>query len=135
MFKPLWREVRILFYRWARHDLRYKPGDPGVSEVIIALNDLYGQRPRPMLRNRCAKAPGECMGDAACADYDCPGHPWQRIHLADGGHHVHGEVSVRTHARPEQQDPRPLLGIIGAAAVALGCAAAIALGCPICLPF
>lgn len=133
MIAALWREARILFYRWARHDLRYKPGDPGVSEVIIALNDLYGQRPRPMLRNRCAKAPGECMGDAACADYDCPGHPWQKIHFTDGGHHVHGEFSVRIHVQ-QPQDNRVLLGILGSLVVVLGVAAAIAVGCPICIP-
>lgn len=136
-FTPLWREIRIVWFRWARHDLRHKPGDPGVSEVIVALNDLYRQRPRPMLRNRCAQMPGMCMHDAACADYDCSGHPWQQIHMhtRDGGHSVSGSVSIKVHARPEQQDTRPLLGILGAVAVALGCAAAMAIGCPICIPF
>jgi hypothetical protein len=132
---PLWREARILYYRWARHDLRGKPSDPGVPEVVVALNDLYAQRPRPMLRQRCADMPGACMRDAACADYECPGHPWQQLHLGDGGHRVDGGQSVRVYARPEPPENRVLLALVGSLAVALGCAAAIALGCPVCLLF
>lgn len=136
MLTPIWREIRILYYRWARMDLRLQPLHPDLPVVVMRLNDLVAERPRPALRNRCAGAAGMCMRDAACADYECPGHPWQQLHFVDGGHQVDGDVSVRVHAQPEpQQDNRPLLWILGAAAIATGCAAAIALGCPICLPF
>lgn len=135
-FRPICREVAIFYYKWARKDLRLRPLHPDLPLVVMRLNDLVAERPRPALRNRCAGAAGMCMHDAACADYSCEGHPWQRLHFVDGGHEVAGEVSVRVQARPAPQlDNRPLLGILGAVAVAIGCAAAIALGCPICLPF
>lgn len=137
-FRPIYRELAILYFRWARKDLRLKPMDPDLPYVVMRLNDLISERPRPMLRNRCAGMPGLCMSDAACADYDCQNHPWQ-AHFGNGGHQVAGEVSVRMHAQPTMDELQPidraLLGIIGAAAVSIGCAIAIALGCPICLPF
>lgn len=137
-FRPLLREVQILYYRWARKDLRFQPTHPDLPLVIMHLNDLLAERPRPALRNRCAGAPGMCMADAACADYDCQNHPWQ-MHFGNGGHQVAGEISVRMHARPTLDELQPvdraLLGIAGATAVAVGCAIAVALGCPICLPF
>lgn len=134
-FRPIYRELAIAYYRWARKDLRLQPLHPDLPVVIVRLNDLMAERPRPMLRQRCADMPGACMRDAACANYECAGHPWQQLHLGDGGHRVDGGQSVRVYARPEPPENRVLLALVGSLAVALGCAAAIALGCPVCLLF
>lgn len=68
-----------------------------------------------------------------CCNHNCnEGRDCQwRLHTSDGGHRVDGALSVRL----AHIDHRPLLGILGAAAVSIGCAVAIALGCPICIPF
>lgn len=128
------REALILYYRWARHDLRRKPGDPGVSEVIIALNDLYGQRPRAKLRNGCERAWGMCLHDPRCADHDCSGHPSQ-LQQRDGGHAIAGSLALRLHPALLESEiiagNRVRLGICGALWIALLWAAMRAAGIPV----
>jgi hypothetical protein len=104
---PIWREARILYYRWARHDLRGKPGDPGVAEVIIALNDLYAQRARP------------------------------RLHTRDGGHAVRDGIGLRIDPalREDKADPRPRLALWGALLIVLLWLAMRAAGIPVPLLF
>jgi hypothetical protein len=44
-FRPLVREARILYFRWALRDMQIKnPQHPDMPEVIVALRDLIAER-------------------------------------------------------------------------------------------
>jgi hypothetical protein len=80
--QPLWREIRIAWYRWALANMG--PLHRDVPEVVHRLNDLIAQRPpieRRTRRSACEAAPGLCARDPACPDRHCPG-----LHQNDGGH-------------------------------------------------
>lgn len=135
-FRPIIREIQILYYKWARKDLRLQPLHPDLPVVVMRLNDLMSERPRPALKNRCASGIGLCNRDAACADYSCEGHPWQRLHTRDGGHQVVNEFSVRLeHLKQLPLRDRALIGAVGAAVVVLIASIMQALGLPVTLLF
>lgn len=127
-FRPIYRELVILYYRWARHDLRLKPMDPGLPVVITRLNDLIAERPH-QLRARA----GGCCTHACNEGRTCP---LRYLHHGNGGHQVSGAFSVRTNvALPPAHDlvdrDRVLLGICGAVWIVLLAWALQAAGVPV----
>jgi hypothetical protein len=43
--RPLVRELSIVFYRWAQHDLQHKnPHHPDLLVIVHKLRDLYAER-------------------------------------------------------------------------------------------
>jgi hypothetical protein len=99
--RPIYRELAILYYRWARKDLRLQPLHPDLPLVVIRLNDLMAERPRP------------------------------RLHTRDGGHDVHDEISFRIDPVARQAELRPRLALWGALLVVLLAAAMRAAGIPV----
>lgn len=123
-FRPIYRELAILFLRWARHDLRLQPGHPDLPFVIMRQNDLEAERPH-QLKTRAPCCSHNCEEGKLC--------PLRNIHHGDGGFRVDGSQSLRLH--PEEPSDRVLIGAVGAGVIVLVAACMQALGIPVSLLF
>lgn len=121
-FKPLIREIRIMYLRWALSEIPLTHDD--VPKIVMQLNDLRAQRPH-QLKTRAPCCHGDCYQGRDC--------PLRGIHHGDGGFRVDGSQSTRLH--PEDPSDRALIGAVGATLIALAAAVMQALGLPVSLLF
>lgn len=124
-FRPIYRELAILYFRWARKDLRCKPTDPDLPYVITRLSDLIAERPHQLKVGKC------CESHRCYEGRDCP---LRRLHHHDGGHRVDGTRAIRLE-HCEIPSNRALLGAVGAGLIVLAAALMQAAGITVTLIF
>lgn len=119
-FKPLIREIKILFYKWALAEIAVTHDD--VPRIVMRLNDLKAERPH-QLKTRAPCCSHQCEEGKLC--------PLRNIHHGDGGFRVDGARSTRL--EPHDPSDRVLIGAVGAGLVVLAAAVMQALGIPVSL--